>query len=296
VRAHEIREVGRHRLGLDGEQMGIEAGWAAHRLRGIVEEEVEAVLGVDQIAREQLDRGGVAEVQAVHLEPMPPGGEIRLLRITPHGIVREPRGRDDVGARAQQLQRGLEADLDAGPGDERHPALERGRLEALLVVELGAGRAHRVVEEVQLAVGLLADVTRARLLELGGVGRSALTGELPGRRHVDGGLARGPDPGRSSCGAVGRYDPLLFRAAERLQEAALLMVLGPGDPPGRDEQRLALLVGNGGQQGAILHQPLEQADGLAHLGDLDLGRGKSHLCQPAMITARNGPIRVGSAC
>ncbi len=74
--------------------------------------------------------------------------------------------RVDVGPGAQQHERGLIADFDARARHQRHAAMKRSALVALGVVELRAGRAHGVVEKVQLPELGLADVAKARLLQL----------------------------------------------------------------------------------------------------------------------------------
>src|SRR4051794_32206108 len=60
--------------------------------------------------------------------------------------------------RAQELDPCLVADLDPSTRQNGDPSLEVGRLRALREVERCARGAHLVVEEVQLAVGLLAHV------------------------------------------------------------------------------------------------------------------------------------------
>ena len=100
------------------------------------------------------------------LQALAPVGEVGLARVAPGGVVREARGGHHGGAGAQQLEGRLVADLDPRPGDEGHAAVEVGRLEALLVVELGARGAQRVVEGVQRLVLDLADVAGLRLQHL----------------------------------------------------------------------------------------------------------------------------------
>ena len=107
---------------------------------------------------ERLDARRVAQVEPVDLEPVAPVGEVRLLGVAGRRVAREARRHDQVRAGAQQLDPGLVADLHPPAGQHRHAALEVGGLRPLREVERGARRAQLVVEVVQLAVGLLADV------------------------------------------------------------------------------------------------------------------------------------------
>ena len=68
--------------------------------------------------------------------------------------------------RAQQLEPGLVADLDAAAGEQRHAAAQVGQLRALGEVELRARRAQLVVEVMDHRVLLLADVAVLRLHRL----------------------------------------------------------------------------------------------------------------------------------
>ncbi len=70
-------------------------------------------------------------------------------------------------AGAKQLESRLIADLHPAAGHERHPAAEIGELGALGEIQLGACRAHLVVEMMDLRVFLFADVA---VLKLFGVG------------------------------------------------------------------------------------------------------------------------------
>jgi hypothetical protein len=70
-----------------------------------------------------------------------------------------------VRAVAQQAQGDVHADLRAPAGEQRAPARQVGARVAALVVARGTRRTELVVEGVDLAVALLADVARARLDE-----------------------------------------------------------------------------------------------------------------------------------
>ena len=76
----------------------------------------------------------------------------------PRRVVGKARGGHHGRSRPEQLQRRVESDLDPGAGHEGHSSVQVGSLEPLLVVELGARRAQRVVEGVQLSILGLADV------------------------------------------------------------------------------------------------------------------------------------------
>jgi hypothetical protein len=54
----------RHRLAL--EEVRVEPRRATHGLCGVVDQDVEARLGVEEVAREDLDAGRVAQIEPVH--------------------------------------------------------------------------------------------------------------------------------------------------------------------------------------------------------------------------------------
>src|SRR5690242_8558596 len=83
-----------HRLGLPREQMLKESRGSPYRLTCVVEDVVESRQALEQKAREELDTGGVSEIEAVNLESFAKGREIRLFRVTVGRIDREAR-RDD---------------------------------------------------------------------------------------------------------------------------------------------------------------------------------------------------------
>src|SRR5688572_12579834 len=68
-----------------------------------------------------------------------------------------------MGARAQQFDSRLIANLDASTGEKRDPPAEVGRLRTLAEVQLRATRAKLIVEMVNLRVVLFADITVLRL-------------------------------------------------------------------------------------------------------------------------------------
>jgi hypothetical protein len=273
VRAQQLAQLRRQRverLGLTGEERGIEARRPAHGLGRVVQEDVETILRLHQVPREQLHAGGVAQVEAVDLEARSPGLEVFLSRVASGGVVGETRGGDDAGPGAQELQGGLEADLHARSRHERDPAVERRGLEALLVVEGRALRAHRVVEEVEPPILGLADVARPRLEQLALGGRSGGTFEAPARGHVDRRLPGRADLGGRPRRAVLGLDLLALGLAERADQAPGLVVFGARHAAGGDQQGLALLVGEPRQQRAVVHHRLQQADGAPDLFEIQL--------------------------
>ena len=108
-----------------------------------------------------LDAGRVPQVDAVDVYPVAPLGEAVLGLVAPRGVLGEARGADDGAARAQQQDRGLEADLEPGAGEQRHAAGEVRLGVALAVVEVPTGDAQLVVEVVHLGVGGAAGVAGA---------------------------------------------------------------------------------------------------------------------------------------
>ena len=192
------------------------------------------------------------------LEAIAPVGEVRLARVASCGVVREARRGHHGGAGPQQLERRLVADLDPRPRDEGHAAVKVGRLEALLVVELRARGAQRVVEGVQRLVLGLAHVAGPRLQDLARalhLGRARR--QHARRRDEDLGLARGPDPGAGEERAVVRLGPASLGRAQRPDEAPLLLEVGVDRAPGGHQQPRPLLVRQLREQRAVAHHRLE---------------------------------------
>ena len=120
---------------------------------------------IEQYVAEALDARRVAQIEAVDLEPVGPLREVALARVALRRVAREA-GRDDqLRAGAQELEAGLIADLDPAAGEQGHPPAQVGRFGALAEVELGAFGTELVVEVVDVAVVLLADVAVLRLEE-----------------------------------------------------------------------------------------------------------------------------------
>src|SRR5688572_32657971 len=98
--------------------VAVEIGRAAYRLARVIDDEVEARTGGQQLAAERLDARRVPQIEPEDLETVSPVGEIGLARISLSGVAGEARGDDHLRARAQQLERGLVADFYAPAGDQ----------------------------------------------------------------------------------------------------------------------------------------------------------------------------------
>ncbi|MNV14181.1 hypothetical protein D3C71_1048560 [compost metagenome] len=157
--------------GFPGHHVGIELWRPAHGLAGVVDDEVQARTGGQQLAAERLHAGRVAQIQAVYLQAMAPFGEVRLFGVTGRRVTREARGHDQLGAGTQQFEAGLVADLDPAASQQRDAAAQVGGLGALDEVQLGAAGAHLVVEVVQLGELLLAHVAMAQFRRMHRFGR-----------------------------------------------------------------------------------------------------------------------------
>ena len=146
-------------------QLLVEPVRAADGLRGVVDEDVQGRLGVQQVPRERLHRRDVPQVEAVQVQAVRPVGGVGLGVEAAGGGVGKPRGDDHLRPVAQQAQHGLVADLDAPAGHQRRAPGQVGAQMAHPVVELGALRAEQMVEEVDFRVVRLADVAALRLVQ-----------------------------------------------------------------------------------------------------------------------------------
>ena len=146
--------------------MAIELGRPAHGLARVVDDEVEAVARLVQVLAEGLDARRVPQVEPEDLEAIAPLREVRLLRVARGRVAREAGRHDQLGARTQQLDAGLVADLHAPARQQGHAAREVGGLAALAIVEVAALRAQLVVERMDLDVAALAHVAVLRLDDL----------------------------------------------------------------------------------------------------------------------------------
>ena len=143
----EFRRRGALRL----DERGVGAGGSAHRLGGVVDQDVQRALRGDGVG-ERDHLGGVAQVDADDAQPVQPVGAVGHRGEAAHGVVREAGGDGGVGAVAEQSQRDVHADLGAATGEQRAPAGEVGAGVALGVAEGGALRAELVVERVDHGV------------------------------------------------------------------------------------------------------------------------------------------------
>src|SRR5215207_5274294 len=115
------------------------------------------------MAAERLDAWRVAQIEAEDLEARLPVREIGLARKPPRRGARKPGGDDGMGAAAQQLERGLVADLHPATGDDGDASPQVGELRPLAEVQVRALRTKLIVEVVDQRVRPLADVAMLRL-------------------------------------------------------------------------------------------------------------------------------------
>ena len=146
-------------LRLDERRVGARS--PAHRLRGVVDQDVQRALRGHGV-RERDDLSGVPQVDAHDAQPVQPVGTVGHRGEAAHGVVREAGGDGRVGAVAEQSQRDVHADLGAAAGEQGAPAGEVGAGVALGAVERGAVRTELVVEGVDHGVVVLAHVAGAR--------------------------------------------------------------------------------------------------------------------------------------
>ena len=184
----------------------------SHGLARVVDDEVEAVARLQHLAAERLDARRVPQVEPENLQPIAPLAEVGLARVSRRRVPRKARRHDELRARTKQLESGLITDLHAPARQERHAAAKVGELCALGEVQLGARRAHLVVEVMDLRVLLLADVAVLELRRSGLRRRLGIVDvlllELLGRKDI----RRVED--RFSAGACGcLFRPGRFRPA-----------------------------------------------------------------------------------
>ena len=97
-------------------------GRAEELAAGVVDEDVEAAVALQQAVEEAADRLLLADVERLVLEgARQPGGELRGLG---QRLLAPPAG-DDGGAEARQLQRRLPPEAAAGAGDDADLPLEQ---------------------------------------------------------------------------------------------------------------------------------------------------------------------------
>ena len=261
------------------QHVAVELGRPAHGLAGVVDDVVESLVGREQVVAELLDARRVAQIEPVDLEPFLPVGEVGLQRVTGGGVAREPRRHDQVGACSEQLDPGLVADLDAAARQYRDATLEIRRLRPLREVERRARRAELVVEGVELAVGLLADVAVLFLVRLPrrlgvalgfvAVVRLEALRWVHVRRREHRPLAEHSDARVGEQRLVGADARVPLLLALGLREPAPLNDIGVEDIRGCREQARALVDRQAAEQTAVVGHRLEQLGCLAQLcGDL----------------------------
>ena len=294
VEAVEGGDLARHHV-------AIELGRPAHRLAGVVDDEVEPLTPVvpgQQEVAERLDARRVAQIEAEDLEPVGPRVEVGLARVAHRRVARKARGHDQVRAGAQQLEAGLVTDLDPPAGEQRDAAAKVRRLFALGEVEIAASRAELVVEGVQRLEVLLAGVAVPRLEKdpgsgIAGAGRGtgrgfelAVTVAVDILRHETG---RRKDIGRGHRRLAAQLADSrsmeetlvpahLLGAAlarRRLHQPPAGTRVGMGDLPRRPQQSLAIFLRDPSEEPAIRLDRLQQ-----------LGRGPHPLDQRAVGRAR----------
>jgi len=258
----------RERRQLPIEQMGIKAGRPTHRLASVVDDEIEPRQVPIEETSESFDRRRQAEIETIDLELVAPNLIICLAGITERGVVRETCRDDDASAGAEQKNAGLIADFHASAGHEGDPTFEVRRLSSFRIIQLGARRAELIVEEMDLAKLSFADVTLARVFQLGGFvccGRYYWR-ELGRIRRAKRGRH---EDGRSSAHAnAGRVEHRLFfaalgqsiLAAEGLGEAPLLGSIGSRDAARGFEQASAGVAIDVCETSPVLDDGLEHGE------------------------------------
>ena len=74
---------------------------AAHRLTGIVDDEIEPVPRRQQMAAERFHAWRVTQIKAEDFQAMTPFREVSLLRITRGGVTRETGGDNELSSGSQ---------------------------------------------------------------------------------------------------------------------------------------------------------------------------------------------------
>ena len=170
VEGHQLgqRAVGVQWLGLALHQVGVRARAPAHRLGGVVDQDVQRPGGGDIIG-ERDDLGGIAKVDPHDLEPVDPLWAVGQLGEPADGVAGEAGRHRQVRAIAQQHQGDVHADLGATPGEQRAASGEVGVLVALGVRHGRTVRTEPVVERVHQGVVGMADVAPPRRAQLAGI-------------------------------------------------------------------------------------------------------------------------------
>ncbi len=212
----------------------------------------------------------------------------RSARVPERGVAREAGGHDELGARPQQLDPGLVADLDPTAGEEGDATAQVRRLGALGEVEVRARRAELVVEVVHQRELLLADVAVLRILQqpvlLDGpaVIEPVVPDEIVGREafgRED--VRRGEHRPRSQPADAGAREHVFVAlqlfgplpALARLDPAAALLDVRAEDVGGGVDESDALVLPHDLEPRRIGDDRLEQLGGTPHLRGEVLGVG-----------------------
>ena len=222
------------------------------------------------------------------LEPITPGLEVLFAPVALRCIVRKASRHEDVTSRAKQLDRGVVADLHARARHDGDAAREIRALVALLPVELGAARAHLVVEGVHLRERRLAHVALARAPSARALVRSVALGSARlgrrglvdlllgraepsasqgrggrrhrGRRRKYARAAQGADPRLREQRLVGALRRVSLAPAQRLEELLDLLPVGPAHVPCGDQELAARGLVEHGEHAAVSLHLLEHLE------------------------------------
>ncbi len=133
------------------------AGGSAHRLGGVVDQNVQRPLRGDGVC-ERDDLSGVAQINPDDAQPVQPVGAVRHRGEAAHGVVRKAGGDRRVSAVAKQPQRDVHADFGAPAREQSFPAGEVRPGVAFGVAARSAVRTELVVEGVDQGVVVLAHI------------------------------------------------------------------------------------------------------------------------------------------
>ena len=231
VRVPEGEELGeralreRRQLGIHQRLVG--AGRTPHRLRGVVDEDVERAVGRHRVG-ESDDLRRIAQVDADDLQPVDPVGRVGQRGEAADRIAGEARRDRRVRAVAEEPQGDVHADLGASSGQQRALASQVGARVPLLVAHRRALGAELMIEGVDERIRLLAYVAGARLDELAGVRSRGPGGERDAPcLVVDAvGSAR---RSRGDDGAVGVGDALALVLARHPLDVLVHLARGPAE-------------------------------------------------------------------
>ena len=157
-----IATLVRSAIGFD--QRRVRTGRSPHRLRGVVDQDVQRPLCGDLVGQGH-HLGRVTKIDADHPQPIQPVGTVVHRREAAHGVIGESGGDGGVRTVAQQPERDVHTDLRPPTGEQGGAAGEVGPGIAFGPVQSGAVRAELVVERVDHDVMVLADVAGPRAQE-----------------------------------------------------------------------------------------------------------------------------------